>query len=132
MTTSIIGAMTELCIRSVDLMATGSPEDFEQVCHPQAANREAAAEPPPARQPGPAGFYATAEWLRAAFSGLRWEVHETVERDDLVVLHVTTHGRHSGDFVHYQPGTATVDAAMPPTGKPSPSPRPTGSAPGTA
>jgi hypothetical protein len=26
MTTSTIGAMTDLCIRSIDLMATGSPE----------------------------------------------------------------------------------------------------------
>ena len=118
MTTSTTSAMTELCIRGVDLMATGSPEDFEQIYHPQAVNREAAVEPPATRQPGPAGFYATAEWLRAAFSGLRWEVHETVERDDLVVLHVTMSGRHTGDFVTYQPGTATVDAAMPPTGKP--------------
>ena len=118
MTTSTTSAMTELCIRSMDLMATGSPEDFEQIYHPQAVNREAAVEPPAARQPGPAGFYATAEWLRAAFSGLRWEVHEAVERDDLVVLHVTMHGHHTGDFVTYQPGTATVDAAMPPTGKP--------------
>jgi predicted ester cyclase len=118
LTTSTISTMTELCIRSIDLMATGSPEDFEQIYHPQGVNREAAVEPPAARQPGPAGFYATAEWLRAAFSGLRWEVHEAVERDGLVVLHVTMHGRHTGDFVTYQPGTATVDAAMPPTGKP--------------
>ncbi len=44
--------------------------------HPQAVNREAAAEPPATRQPGAAGFYATALWLRAAFSGLRWEVHQ--------------------------------------------------------
>jgi predicted ester cyclase len=109
--------MTKLCIRSIDLMATGSPEDFELVYHPQAINREAAVEPPATRQPGPAGMYATAEWLRAAFSGLRWEIHEAVEHDDLVVLHVTMSGRHTGDFVTYQPGTATVDAAMPPTGK---------------
>jgi len=117
MTTSTTSAMTELCIRSINLMATGSLEDLGQIYHPQGVNREAATEPPAARQPGPAGLYATAEWLRAAFSGLRWEVHEAVECDDLVVLHVTMHGRHTGDFVTYQPGTATVDAAMPPTGK---------------
>jgi len=93
------------------------PRDFEQIIHPQAVNREAAAEPPAARQLGPAGFYASALWLRVAFSGLRWEVHETVEQDDLVVLHVTMSGRHTGVLVHYQPGTATVDSAMPPTGK---------------
>jgi len=63
-------------------------------------------------------MYATAQWLRAAFSGLRWEVHHAVAHDDLVALHVTMSGRHTGDFVTYQPGTATADAAMPPTGKP--------------
>jgi hypothetical protein len=87
MTTSTTSAMTELCIRGVDLMATGSPEDFKQIYHPQAVNREAVVEPPATRQPGPAGFYATAEWLRAAFSGLRWEVHETVERDGTRAAH---------------------------------------------
>jgi predicted ester cyclase len=116
--TSTISPMTELCIRSLHLMATGSPEDFERLYHPQAVNREAAVEPRAARQPGPAGMYATALWLRAAFSGLRWEVHQAIERDDLVVLHVTMYGRHTGDFVTYQPHTTIVDAAMPPTGKP--------------
>jgi predicted ester cyclase len=108
---------TALCIRSMDLMTEGSREDFERFCHPEAVNREAAVEPPAARQPGPAGFWATAQWLRAAFSGLHFEIHETAEQDDLVVFHVTMSGRHTGEFVSYQPDTATVDAAMPPTGK---------------
>jgi hypothetical protein len=67
---------TALCIRSMDLMTEGSREDFERFCHPEAVNREAAVEPPAARQPGPAGFWATAQWLRAAFSGLHFEIHE--------------------------------------------------------
>jgi len=99
---------TALCAQSMDLMATGSREDFERLFHPQAVNREAAV---------PAGFFATAQWLRGAFSGLRFEIHEAAEQDDLVVLHVTMSGRHTGDFASYQPGTATVDATMPPTGK---------------
>jgi predicted ester cyclase len=108
---------TALCAHSMDLMAAGSREDFEHVFHPQAVNREAAVEPPAAREPGPAGFYATAQWLRNAFSGLHFEIHEAVEQDDLVVFHVTMSGRHTGDFITYQPGTSTVDAAMPPAGK---------------
>ena len=117
MAASTDSGLTALCAHSLDLMATGSLEDFERVYHPQAVNREAAVEPPAARQPGPAGVYATAQWLRAAFSGLRFEVHEAVEHDDLVVFHVTMSGRHTGDFVSYLPGTATVDTVMPPTGK---------------
>lgn len=108
---------TALCADSLRIMATGSREDFERLYHPQAVNREAAVEPPATRQSGPAGFYATAQWLRAAFSGLRFEVHEAVGQDDLVVLHVTMSGRHTGDFVSYQPDTAVVDTVMPPTGK---------------
>lgn len=117
MTASTYSGPTALCADSLDVMATGSREDFERLYHPQAVNREAAVEPPAARQPGPAGVYATAQWLRAAFSGLRFEVHEAVGQDDLVVLHVTMSGRHTGDFVNYQPDTATVDTVMPPTGK---------------
>jgi predicted ester cyclase len=117
MTASTYSGPTALCAHSMDLMATGSREDFERVFHPQAVNREAATEPPTARQPGPAGFYATAQWLRAAFSGLRFEIHQAIEHDDLVAFHVTMSGRHTGDFVTYQPDTTTVDAAMPPAGK---------------
>jgi hypothetical protein len=90
-----------LCARTLDVMATGSREDFERVFHPEATNREAATEPPASRQPGPAGAYATALWLRAAFSGLRFEIHEAVEHDDLAVLHVTISGRHTGELIKY-------------------------------
>jgi predicted ester cyclase len=106
-----------LCARTLDVMATGSREDFERVFHPEATNREAATEPPASRQPGPAGAYATALWLRAAFSGLRFEIHEAVEHDDLAVLHVTISGRHTGELIKYQPGTSVIDTVMPPTGK---------------
>ena len=40
-----------------------------------------------------------------------------IRQDDLVVVHATMSGRHTGEFVRYRPGTAIVDAVMPPTGK---------------
>jgi hypothetical protein len=132
MGTSTYSETSALCIGSMHLMTEGGREDFEPVYHPEAVNREAAVEPPATRRPGPDGFWATAQWLRAAFSGLRFEIHEAAEDEDLVALHVTMSGRHTGDFVNYRPGTAIVDTVMPPTGRNSPSPRPTGSAPGTA
>lgn len=105
------------CAHSLDLMATGTRDDFERIYHPDTVNREALVEPPAARVPGPGGIYATAQWLRGAFSDLRFEVHDAVEQGDLVALHVTMSGRHTGDFVNYQPGTTIVESVMPATGK---------------
>ena len=68
MTASTHSGSTALCAHSMDIMVTGSLEDFERVFHSEAVNREAGGEPPATRQGGPAGFYATAQWLRAAFS----------------------------------------------------------------
>ena len=53
--------------RSVQIMASGSLADFEEVVHPDAHNREDVDEPPASRGRGPAAFYATALWLRATF-----------------------------------------------------------------
>jgi predicted ester cyclase len=108
---------TALITHSLELMATGTRADFDRIYHPQGVNREAAVEPPATRQRGPAGFYATAQWLRSAFADLHFEVHEVAEQGDLVVVHVTMSGRQTGDFVSYEPGTDVVDSVMPATGK---------------
>jgi predicted ester cyclase len=96
-------------------MATGTLADLERLIHAEAVNREAVDEPPAASTPGAAGFWATAEWLRTAFSGLAFEVHEVVEDGDLVVVHNTMSGRHTGDFVSWDQGQVKV--VMPPTGR---------------
>ena len=96
-------------------MATGTLADLERLIHPTAVNREAVDEPPAASVPGAAGFWATAQWLRTAFSDLAFEVHETVEDGDLVVVHNTMTGRHTGDFVGWDHGQIKV--VMPPTGR---------------
>jgi predicted ester cyclase len=106
---------TALCIRSMDLMAEGTRGISADFSPGGSTGRRPSAALP--ASPGRAGFWATAQWLRDAFSGLRFEIHEAVERDDLVVLHVTMSGRHTGDFVNFRPGTAIVDSVMPPTGK---------------
>ncbi len=106
----------ELCIRSIHIMAAGEMPDFEAIFHPQATNQEAIHEPAACRVIGPTAFHATALWLRAAFADLRWEINEAVVDGDLVVVHATMSGRHTGPFVSYDPAGA-VDAAMPPTGK---------------
>ena len=106
----------ELCVRATSIMADGTLEDFEAVFHPDARNREDVDEPPASRGRGPAAFYATALWLRDAYAELRWDIHDVVAEDDLVVVHATMSGRHVRTFVSYG-----VDArpaqAFPPTGK---------------
>ena len=106
----------ELCVRSIHIMAHGDLRDFEAVFHPTAANREAADEPMAARGEGPAAFYATSLWLRRAFSGLRWDIHEVVADGDLVVIHSTMSGRHTGPFEQYD-SVGAVTQVMPPTGR---------------
>jgi predicted ester cyclase len=105
-----------VAVRSIRIMADGDLAAFDAVIHPKAANREAAHEPPAARDRGPAAFHATALWLRGAFSQLRWDIHEVAGDDDLVVVHCTMSGRHTGSFVRYD-GAGRVSQVMPPTGK---------------
>ena len=124
----------ELCVRSVQIMADGTMEDFEAIVHPEARNREDVDEPPESRgrargrrrtSPsgsfasrgrGPAAFYATALWLRDAYADLAWEIHDVVTEGYLVVLHATMSGRHTGTFVAYD-AEARPAQAFPPTGK---------------
>lgn len=105
-----------LAVRSVMIMADGSLEDFEAVVHPEAVNREAKDEPPESRGRGPAPFYATALWLRAAFADLRWEIHDVIAEGDLAVIHCTMMGRQQDTFVAYDEH-AEVDVAFPSRGR---------------
>jgi len=98
------------------VMAHGDRPDFDRLVHPRAINREAAAEPPAARQPGPAGFHATALWLRDMFADLAFDVHDVVAAGDLIAMHVSMSGRHVNDAVFYR-DDATVEQAFPATGR---------------
>jgi predicted ester cyclase len=107
---------TDLCVQCFQAMADTDRPRLDQLVHPEAVNREAASEPAAARAPGPAGFHSTATWLRSAFSDLRWEVLTTVQEGDLIAMHTTMSGRHTGPFVTYTTDLA-IDTVMPPTGK---------------
>jgi predicted ester cyclase len=97
-------------------MADGDLPEFEALIHPEATNREAANEPMAARGRGPAAGYATALWLRGAFSDLRWDIHDVAADGDLVAVHSTMSGRHTGPFAQYD-GAGAVIEVMPPTGR---------------
>lgn len=109
-------ATTALAASSLTIMATGDPADFRRLVAPDAVNREARHEPPACRVPGPDGFYATALWLREAFSDLTFAVDEVVWDDDLVVTHGTMSGRQTGGFSVWTPA-GEVDRVFVPTGR---------------
>ena len=108
---------TALAIASMRAMASSRrPADLEAFYAADAVNREAKDEPPDTRGTGPAALFATALWLRAAFSELGWEIHDAVHEGDLVVLHATMSGRQTGPFVAYGPD-GSVKAVFPPRGR---------------
>jgi predicted ester cyclase len=106
----------DVAVRSIHLMAAGTPEQFAQVTHPDAFNRESSAEPPATRERGPAAFYATAVWLRAAFSDLEFTIDEVVTQGDLVVVNCWMSGRSTGEFEVWN-ADGGIDTVFPPTGR---------------
>ena len=105
-----------VAVRSIACMGAGDRADFDEVVAVDAVNHEASIEPPSCRVPGPAGFHATALWLRAAFADLEHRVEHVVTEGDLVVIDTTMSGRHVGPFVTYD-AEGAVDTAWAPTGK---------------
>ena len=101
---------------SIHAVLGGTLDELVAVIHPDATNREAAAEPPATRGRGPRAFHATGEWLRAAFSDLGWTTEQSIAEDDLVVTFGTMSGRHTGNFVTWT-DDAEVERVFAPTGK---------------
>ena len=93
----------EIAVRSILIMADGERADFDTLIHLKAVNREGDAEPPECRVSGPAGYYATALWLRTAFEGLAYEIHHVIADGNLVAVNSTMSGRHVAPFAVYTP-----------------------------
>lgn len=106
----------DLLRRMFDALSACDETALAEVIHPEATNREAVREPLDCRGSGPAAFAATARWLTAAHSGLRWDVQEVVQEGDLVVAHTTMSGTQTGPFVVYTADGA-IDTVFSPTGR---------------
>ena len=89
-----------VAIESFHLIETGDTALAERIVAADFVNREAEddVDQPDRNLPGPAGFLATSQWLRAAFSELRFEEIEALGEDDRVAVRVTMTGRHTGSF----------------------------------
>jgi predicted ester cyclase len=105
-----------VAVRSIHAMANGDRAEFDLLYHPDAADRENQVQPPSSRVSGPAGFYSTALWLRAAFADLHYDVHHCVTDGDLVAVNSTMNGHHVAPWAVYTDDGA-VDTVFPPTGR---------------
>jgi predicted ester cyclase len=103
-------------VRSIHAMAQGDRAEFDLLYHPLAVDRENPIQPPSSRVAGPAGFYSTARWLRAAFADLRYDIHHAVTESDLVVVNSTMNGRHVSPWAVYT-DEGTIDTVFPPTNR---------------
>jgi len=110
------GDATAIAIASLHAMASGTLDDFRNLYTTDAVNREAQNEPQDTRGRGPVAMYATAQWLRTAFSDLAWQVLDVVRDNDLVVVHAIMSGRQTGPFVAYQPD-GKIAVVFPPRGR---------------
>lgn len=110
------GDATAVAIASLRAMGSGTLAEFEAHYTVDAVNREARTEPPDTRGAGPAALYATARWLRTAFSDLTWQILDTVQDHDRVVVHATMSGRQTGPFLAYRPD-GEIEVVFPPRGR---------------
>src|SRR5919199_5318662 len=105
-----------VAVRSIHTMAEGDRAAFELLYHPSAVARENRIQPPSSRVPGPACFYSTALWLRAAFADLHYDIHHAVADGDLVVVNSTMNGRHDAPWAVYA-DDGRIDTVFPATHK---------------
>jgi predicted ester cyclase len=105
-----------MAVRAIHAMADGNRADFDPLYHPQAVDRENQVQPPSSRVPGPAGVYATALWLRAAFAGLHYDIHHAITDGTLVAVNSTMNGRHVAPWAVYT-DSGEVNTVFPPTNK---------------
>jgi predicted ester cyclase len=94
-----------VALESFRLIETGDPRLAQRIIAVDFVNQEAEDDPDDLdRQlPGPAGFLATSQWLRDAFSNLHFELHEIVAEGGLVMAAATMTGEHTGSFNGIEP-----------------------------
>ena len=112
--TSVSADLVSVAVRSIHAMAGGERAEFDTLYHPEATDRENRIQPPSSRVKGAACFWSTAQWLRAAFAGLRYDIHHAVTDGELVVVSSTMNGRHAQPWAVYDEA-GEVDTVFPAT-----------------
>lgn len=101
-------ANVDLVRRAFLAFNTGNLDTIEQLIDPDYLNHEALDDDDErSRLRGPEEFRATVHWLRNAFSDLHFEIEEIIAADDKVVARTRMSGRHTGEFMGFQPSGRT-------------------------
>jgi predicted ester cyclase len=103
-----------VAVRSIHAMADGERSEFDVLYHPTAVDRENRIQPPSSRVPGPESFWSTAQWLRAAFAGMHYDIHHAIADGDLVAVNSTMNGEHTEPWAAYAE-SGEIDTVFPPT-----------------
>ncbi|GAA5163119.1 hypothetical protein GCM10023321_49510 [Pseudonocardia eucalypti] len=107
----------EIAVRNIEIWAEGERAQFDELIHPEARNWEDVVGPPAGRALGPAGFWETALWLRAAFGVVRYDIQHVVADGEIVAVKLVMSGRQVGTFALYTE-SGELDQVFPSTGKP--------------
>jgi predicted ester cyclase len=93
-------ALKDVAVASFQLIETGDEDLAGQIIDPAFVNHEAEDDPEDAGRQltGPAGFLATAAWLREAFSDLHFEIQESAVEGETVFVASHMTGTHTGTF----------------------------------
>jgi predicted SnoaL-like aldol condensation-catalyzing enzyme len=115
--TTTTPTLAEVAVASIKAIEQLDIDACRATTHPDAVNREAATEPPACRQPGPEGFYATAQWLHKLADDISWDIHEAIDQGDLVAVHTTMRGHQTNPHTLYDPDGQPAEV-MPNLGRP--------------
>jgi predicted ester cyclase len=94
-----------VALESFRLIETGDAELAQRIIAADYVNQEVDDDPDDVERqlPGPAGFLATGQWLRDAFSDLRFEMQESIAENGVVMAAATMTGEHTGLFNGIEP-----------------------------
>jgi predicted ester cyclase len=112
--TGVSADLISVAVRSIHAMADGERAEFDALYHPAATDQENRIQPPTSRVQGPDCFWSTAQWLRAAFAGLHYDVHHALTDGELVVVSSTMNGEHAQPWAVYTE-SGEIDTVFPPT-----------------
>ena len=83
----------------VEIFDEGRVEAIEELVNPDFINHEAPEGTPQGRE----AFKQTVTWLRGLWGPMHADVEDEISEGDKVVLRVTMHGRHVGEFLGRAP-----------------------------